>query len=207
MARKIIFIENKKDRAEREIKADRLEELRASGIYQNRLPLFDNADDYDFENNLQDYSLIIIHQSILTSQSLSIDFFDAVNRNNTKVIEFSGGLSQDMFLDDGYRLQLSDVSFYRIFNAYLDNIDNGHIIDFEDNYSLYNLYFGEKYKLAMLLNYRNMLWLTNVNEDVIDDKVIDNLDHLNHFVKENFPEIAGELYSEVDFSKIIKELV
>lgn len=207
MARKIIFIENKKDRAERELNADKITWLRDCGIYHYQLPLFDNVDNnYDFDNNLKDYSLIIIHQSILTSQSITIDFFDAIHRNNTKVIEFSGGLSQDLFLDDGKRLQLSDVSFYRIFNSYLDNLNKGYVIDFEDKYSLYNFYFGERYKLAMLLNYRNILWLTN-NKDKIDDKDIDKLNYLKYFIRENYPEIDGKMYFDEKISNTIKELV
>ena len=107
------------------------------------------------EAELSQYSMIAIHRSWMDDHGVYNCIEEYVKRKKKFFVVFSGGISQNLLLNNRMRLNLNAAHFY---TNKLPVLIKKYARE-ETNHPLLELLYGESWRLALLLEYRNLLWL------------------------------------------------
>lgn len=141
---KTIIIDDRKERKKQHLTTDEIEKLKTlSDISETILPF----------QELEGYSLIAIHESLLTENNLYNEIVSFAKNNEKLLILFSGGIMQNCILESGKILKIISSEFYNKITAFLLKYSKENI-----EYPLLKFLYGEEWKLPLLLKYKNLLW-------------------------------------------------
>jgi hypothetical protein len=109
----------------------------------------------ELEKVLTNYSMIAIHRSWMVDHGVENLIEEIIRRNNDYYIVYSGGISQNLLLNGRMRLNMNAASFYsENLPVMIKRYATG-----ETTQPLLELLYGMSWKLALLLEYRNLIWL------------------------------------------------
>ena len=108
------------------------------------------------------FSLLILHRSYLSDNGL-LNVIEEYSKNNNKfLIIFSGGVSQNLILNNRMRLNINSANLYTSsFPSFIRSYINGDIDE-----PLLQLLYGDNWKKVLLINLRNLCWIPDPSKSV-----------------------------------------
>lgn len=129
---------------------------------------------------LSQYDLIAIHRSWMAQAGVGNVIEEFITNENKFLITFSGGITQNLLMNNRKRLNINSVDFYqRNLIAVIERYAND-----ECSEPLLELLYGRSWKLPLLMQYRNILWLGGQTfnqekefalRELLDDNATDEL--------------------------------
>lgn len=129
---------------------------------------------------LSQYDLIAIHRSWMAQAGVGNVIEEFITNENKFLITFSGGITQNLLMNNSKRLNINSVDFYqRNLIAVIERYAND-----ECSEPLLELLYGRSWKLPLLMQYRNILWLGGQTfnqekefalRELLDDNATDEL--------------------------------
>ena len=132
-----------------------LEKLKEKGwvTLNTELPIFRE----DLINELSQFDLIAIHRSWMAQTGLGNEIEEYSKNESKFLITFSGGITQNLLMNNRKRLNINSIDFYKhnlieVIERFVNNNE-------ECSEPLLELLYGKSWKLPLLMQYRNILWL------------------------------------------------
>ena len=153
---KIIIIEDRPERRKtlmRENDFFELEKLKEKDwlTIKTELPI----SKVDLIKDLSQYDLIAIHRSWMAQAGIGNVIEEFISSENKFLITFSGGITQNLLMNNRKRLNMNSADFYK--HNLIDVIVRYANNDCSE--PLLELLYGRSWKLPILMQYRNLLWL------------------------------------------------
>ena len=109
----------------------------------------------DLIKDLSQYDLIAIHRSWMAQAGIGNVIEEFISNENKFFITFSGGITQNLLMNNRKRLNMNSVDFYKhnlidVIVRYANNKCSEPLLE---------LLYGRSWKLPILMQYRNLLWL------------------------------------------------
>lgn len=136
----------------------------------------------DLINELSQYDLIAIHRSWMTQTGVGNVIEEFLTNENKFLITFSGGITQNLLMNNRKRLNINSTDFYK--HNLIEVIERFVNENEECSEPLLELLYGRSWKLPLLMQYRNILWLGGqafnqekefALRELIDDNATDEL--------------------------------
>ena len=106
---------------------------------------------------LSQYDLIAIHRSWMAQTGIGNVIEDFLANENKFLITFSGGITQNLLMNNRKRLNMNSTDFYK--HNLIEVIERFVNDNEECSEPLLELLYGRSWKLPLLMQYRNILWL------------------------------------------------
>lgn len=150
----------------------------------------------DLELELSGYSLIAIHLSWMAQANVRNTIEEYAKRFNKFFIVFSGGITQNLLMNNRKRLNINVAYFYQqnlveILSRFANN---------ECAEPLLELLYGKSWRLSLLMQYRNIMWLGGNNEKEYELRTLISESGDDHPLSSDF--IEKEIIKEIRNSKI-----
>lgn len=141
---KIVVIDDRKERKKQHLTGDEIERLNALCEIRENMPL---------RQDLEEYSLLAIHESLLKESNLYNEIVEFAKRKGKYLILFSGGITQNGIYDSGTILKINSADFYLKITPFLS-----HYLKEAMDYPLLRFLYGDEWRVPLLLRYKNLLW-------------------------------------------------
>lgn len=196
--KKIILIEDRLERQKQFMSETQIKEL--STLIELDLrnlgrAIIEDINDSKISLSLEESDLLIFHRSVLNNKGIQT-LFDYCQKNKKDLILFSGGISQVTYNGEKFQfLVINSKNFY-----------NDNLIQFINEYkkgevqSLLQLIYGEKWKLAALLQYRHFKFIMDNELDFREQERIkaNHLDRCMDILNEDFGDLDKRINTIIE---------
>ena len=130
---------------------------------------------------LSQYDLIAIHRSWMAQAGVG-NVIEEFTKERKFLITFSGGITQNLLMNNRKRLNINSTDFYK--HNLIEVIERFVNDNEECSEPLLELLYGRSWKLPLLMQYRNILWLGGQTfnqekefalRELLDDNATDEL--------------------------------
>ena len=160
---RVLLLDDRVDRINNHMSLAAIKELYNLCDSDNLKIVSDLPLDLDSLKSLFDYySMLILHRSYLLDNGM-LNVIEEYSKNkNIFLIIFSGGISQNLILNNRMRLNINSANLYTSnFPSFIRSYINGDIDE-----PLLQLLYGDNWRKVLLINLRNLCWMPDPSKSI-----------------------------------------